>query len=242
VSRICRINLSHNQLTECNSLSHLSKLKHLFVDNNKISDISFEVCACSPPWRACPSAAHPLRLIAAYVRTQGLVNLKILSLMGNELEYLTSMSDLDKLEHLNLSGNKLTAGFHELAKLKSLLSLNLSNNNFNFTLRKFYSFLLVRVPPDGLEILCDGSLVADPYLLSDWRAYAHTQLPLKKHTKLQSLAIGRGNAGANNIPDFRLWVIHELPQLKILDERPIEKSVRLPSLSVSLRTRACAVL
>jgi hypothetical protein len=64
--------------------------------------------------------------------------------MGNELEYLTSMSDLDKLEHLNLSGNKLTAGFHELAKLKSLLSLNLSNNNFNFTLRKFYSFLLVR--------------------------------------------------------------------------------------------------
>jgi hypothetical protein len=76
---------------------------------------------------------------------QGLVSLKILSLMGNELEYLTSMSDLDKLEHLNLSGNKLTAGFHELAKLKSLLSLNLSNNNFNFTLRKFYSFLLVRI-------------------------------------------------------------------------------------------------
>ena len=73
------------------------------------------------------------------------MSLKILSLMGNELEYLTSMSDLDKLEHLNLSGNKLTAGFHELAKLKSLLSLNLSNNNFNFTLRKFYSFLLVRI-------------------------------------------------------------------------------------------------
>lgn len=160
---IKEINLSHNQITECNSLSHLSKLKHLFLDNNKVSDISFE----------------------------GLVSLKILSLMGNELEYLTSMSDLDKLEHLNLSGNKLTAGFHELAKLKSLLSLNLSNNNFNFTLRKFYSFLL---------------------------------LPLKKHTKLQSLAIGRGNPGANNIPNFRLWVIHELPQLKILDERPVEKS------------------
>ena len=38
-----RINLSHNQITECNSLSHLSKLKHLFLDNNKVSDISFEV-------------------------------------------------------------------------------------------------------------------------------------------------------------------------------------------------------
>jgi hypothetical protein len=151
------------------------------------------------------------------------VNLKILSLMGNELEYLTSMSDLDKLEHLNLSGNKLTAGFHELAKLKSLLSLNLSNNNFNFTLRKFYSFLLVRVPPTDLRV----SVTAVWWLIH----ISFPQLPLKKHTKLQSLAIGRGNAGANNIPDFRLWVIHELPQLKVLDERPIEKSVRLPSLS-----------
>jgi Leucine-rich repeat (LRR) protein len=65
-SRICRINLSHNQLTECNSLSHLSKLKHLFVDNNKISDISFEVCACSSlagmPISSSPTTVDCLRM------------------------------------------------------------------------------------------------------------------------------------------------------------------------------------
>eukprot|EP01122_Echinamoeba_exundans_P012223 TRINITY_DN5057_c0_g2_i1.p1 TRINITY_DN5057_c0_g2~~TRINITY_DN5057_c0_g2_i1.p1 ORF type:complete len:2032 (+),score=615.01 TRINITY_DN5057_c0_g2_i1:497-6097(+) len=55
------------------------------------------------------------------------------------------MSDLQKLEYLDLSGNRLTTGFAELAKPKSLRVLDLSDCGIDLSINDFFSVLLVHL-------------------------------------------------------------------------------------------------
>ncbi len=70
--------------------------------------------------------------------------------------------------------------------------MDLQNNNIDFNLRKFHSFVLVH---------------------------------LKKLTKLQCLSFSVGNPSANKISKFRLYLILELPSLRVLDGKYVEKAV-----------------
>jgi len=109
---IKEIDLSNNKLVDCSTgvFEHLSKLKSLIVDHNSLLDIQFK----------------------------GLSSLTTLSLANNQLNYLNDMSDLKNLVYLDLSGNKLEAGFDQIFKLKSLKVLDLGNNGITLPLSSFW--------------------------------------------------------------------------------------------------------
>ncbi|ELR18987.1 Armadillo/betacatenin-like repeat domain containing protein [Acanthamoeba castellanii str. Neff] len=115
------IDFTSNSLVDCsNSFEHLSKLKRLIIDRNALCDIQFK----------------------------GLASLVTLSLADNRLNYLNDMGDLRKLVNLNLSGNKLTAGFDQIAKCKALRVLDLGSNNIDFSLSQFWrSFRFLKTLP-----------------------------------------------------------------------------------------------
>lgn len=80
------------------------------------------------------------------------------------------MSDLKHLVNLDLAGNRIETGLEELAKLKSLRVLDLSNNNLDITLFQLRSFLdgLKRLPK--LEYVHNSGPLAHP-----------SPLPLSQH-------------------------------------------------------------
>jgi Leucine-rich repeat (LRR) protein len=74
------MDLTSNALVECVNLSHLTKLKRLWIDNNLLCNIIFK----------------------------GLASLEFLSLSQNRIEHLAGLADVKKLVYLDLSGNRLT--------------------------------------------------------------------------------------------------------------------------------------
>lgn len=73
------LDLSSNALVEATNLSHLNKLKRLWIDNNLLCNVVFK----------------------------GLQSLELLSLSQNRLEQLNDAADLKKLINLDLSGNRI---------------------------------------------------------------------------------------------------------------------------------------
>eukprot|EP01088_Endostelium_zonatum_P000750 TRINITY_DN1099_c0_g1_i1.p1 TRINITY_DN1099_c0_g1~~TRINITY_DN1099_c0_g1_i1.p1 ORF type:complete len:848 (+),score=201.99 TRINITY_DN1099_c0_g1_i1:188-2731(+) len=110
------MDLSGNALKEFTSAStsNLNKLKRLVLDDNAIVDMQFN----------------------------GFEGLTYLSIENNQLGYLNDMSDLKHLVNLNLSGNRLTTGFNQLLKLKSVQVIDLSNNRIDFPIAQFYKSIL----------------------------------------------------------------------------------------------------
>jgi Leucine-rich repeat (LRR) protein len=77
------MNLTGNQLAEFVSAQHLSHMKRLFLGQNSLVDVSY----------------------------RGLKSCVQITLNDNRVEHLTDMTDLQKLEYLDLSGNRLTSTF-----------------------------------------------------------------------------------------------------------------------------------
>lgn len=68
----------------------------------------------------------------------GISSLKLLSLKMNDIEEVPDLSELKKLENLDLSHNRLVIGFEKIAELKSLKVLDLSFNSIEMSLPEFH--------------------------------------------------------------------------------------------------------
>lgn len=103
------MDLSKNSISSLTGFQHLSKMKQLIANENSINEISF-----------C-----------------GLFGLEYISLRQNMISEIPDTQDLRKLVNLDLSHNKLSAGFQNLSKLKSLRVLDLASNGIDMNPRFF---------------------------------------------------------------------------------------------------------
>lgn len=147
------LDLSSNSLMELGSLGHLSKLEELYADLNVIRHVRFD----------------------------GLAGLVLLSLRHNNLEALPDMSDMRHLVNVDLSHNRVAAGFDSLEDCRALRVVDLSFNRIEMTLAHFYRDLLAplkRLP--RLEYL---ALEGNPIELSvtEFRALVAHELPRLKY-------------------------------------------------------------
>lgn len=62
--------------------------------------------------------------------------------MNNRLVTIEDTTDMKKLVHLDLCGNRIVHGFEELGKLKTLRVLDLGNNTLDMPIQNFNAFLL----------------------------------------------------------------------------------------------------
>eukprot|EP00727_Mastigamoeba_balamuthi_P007083 m51a1_g2996 putative leucine-rich repeat-containing protein (1494) ;mRNA; r:756253-761961 len=167
------LNLSGNSLMELASLAHLGKLRLLYADRNVISSVTF----------------------------RGLVELELLSLKQNRMETLNDMSDLKKLVNLDLSHNRLGAGFEELSKLRALRVLDLSQNRIDMPLAEFHTFVMPAI---------------------------------RKIPKLEYLSF-EGNPIEHAVPEFRSYIINELPKLHYFNWVVVTKDDRNKAVALDLQ-------
>jgi Leucine-rich repeat (LRR) protein len=105
--------LTSNSLREVKGISHLTKLKRLNLDGNRIGEIDI----------------------------RGLNGLQFMSLRNNKINSLAPFSSLTHLVHLNVSGNPIQSGFDSLQYLTKLQLLymkdcliDMSGDEFSFVL------------------------------------------------------------------------------------------------------------
>eukprot|EP01127_Copromyxa_protea_P009395 TRINITY_DN2211_c0_g1_i1.p1 TRINITY_DN2211_c0_g1~~TRINITY_DN2211_c0_g1_i1.p1 ORF type:complete len:1405 (+),score=371.60 TRINITY_DN2211_c0_g1_i1:244-4215(+) len=163
-----------NSLGKFQCVSTLSKLKYLSLENTNLTEINL----------SC------------------LKSLVGLNLSRNRFQSLPDLSSQDQLQYLDMSGNRLETGFHQLKKCTSLRVLDISNCKLSFNFSEFKKVLF------------------------DY---------IRKIQKLQYLAI-KDNPVAS-IPDLRLYIIRELPELKVLDWNHVTKEDRVKSQDEGLDTR-----
>eukprot|EP01091_Cochliopodium_minus_P016685 TRINITY_DN6320_c1_g1_i1.p1 TRINITY_DN6320_c1_g1~~TRINITY_DN6320_c1_g1_i1.p1 ORF type:complete len:1790 (-),score=679.77 TRINITY_DN6320_c1_g1_i1:91-5460(-) len=105
--------INNNQLKSLD-VSKLTKLKRLDSSNNALEKIN----------------------------CKGLQQLEYLDISQNRLEELPDFQDLKTLININLSGNRITRGFSELANLKALRVIDLGRNSIDFSLQQFFNFII----------------------------------------------------------------------------------------------------
>lgn len=151
--------MSSNALVEATNLSHLNKLKRLWIDNNLLCNVVFK----------------------------GLQSLELLSLSQNRLEQLNDAADLKKLINLDLSGNRINnpasvqQSMYEIGKIKSLRVLDLGTNNIDLPIHEFYNYVLIHIRKlPKLEVLnFSGNPVEDK--IKEFRLFVINEIPKLKY-------------------------------------------------------------
>eukprot|EP01114_Cavostelium_apophysatum_P006715 TRINITY_DN1814_c0_g1_i4.p1 TRINITY_DN1814_c0_g1~~TRINITY_DN1814_c0_g1_i4.p1 ORF type:complete len:1627 (-),score=534.96 TRINITY_DN1814_c0_g1_i4:46-4926(-) len=176
------MDLSSNQLVECTNLSHLSKMKRLWIDNNLLCNIVFK----------------------------GMSALEYLSLSQNRIENLNDMADLKKLVNLDLSGNRLTGSFNELSKLKSLKVLDIGTNSIDLAIHEFYNYVLVHIKKLGkLEMVnFSGNPIEDK--IREFRHFIVNELPKLKYLDWDLISKD-DRTRAHKLEAEGVWDDHLLP-------------------------------
>ena len=116
------LNLSYNHLSEANDILYFENLKELYINNNKIEDISF-----------CES----------------LPNLIILNVENNNIITITSLNICSKLKTLKLSYNKikyLNSTLRTIKNLKYLEELSIKENPFLTELFSYREYFISNYP------------------------------------------------------------------------------------------------
>jgi Leucine rich repeat len=110
-----RLDFTSNNLKECTALRHLTKLRRLVLDKNRLESVDLS----------------------------NLGGLEKLSLADNRLQSVPSLTDLRKLVNLDMSGNQVSSGFEQIQKAaRCLRVLDLSRNSINMSLGEFSSYVL----------------------------------------------------------------------------------------------------
>jgi hypothetical protein len=66
----------------------------------------------------------------------------MLSAINNRLVAIEDTTDMKRLVHLDLCGNRIVHGFDELGKLKTLRVLDLASNTIDMPIQNFTAFIL----------------------------------------------------------------------------------------------------
>ena len=122
LSELLNLNLSYNEISELNDIIFFENLKELYINNNKIEDISF-----------CES----------------LPNLLILNAENNNIITITSLNICTKLKALKLSNNKikyLNSTLKTIKNLKNIEDLSIKENPFLSELFSYREYFISNYP------------------------------------------------------------------------------------------------
>ena len=134
----CSLDFSptHFQLENDSFLDKCDNIvKDLWINNNQLKSLDVSKLTKLKRVDASNNALEKFNC-------KGLVGLEYLDISQNRLEELPDFQDLKTLININLSGNRITRGFSELAHLKSLKVIDLGRNSIDFSLQQFYNFIL----------------------------------------------------------------------------------------------------
>ncbi len=116
------LDLSNCGLSNISSLSTLTKLKVLNLDDNSINDLAgLSKCSSLEELHICRNA------VTSLVPLSSLHSLKILDVSLNSIDTISPIAKCTSLTELNVSDNKLTA-LDGIGSLKNLTNLNASGN------------------------------------------------------------------------------------------------------------------
>lgn len=159
------LNLANNQITfiEYDAFDNLDELLNLDLSNNKLQNFEDDVFEWNPLKLKSLNLSHNLFESIHHFLFFDLNNLVELDISNNNLAWIHphSFDDSTKLEHLNLSHNKLKYfKYHWVQKIvdANLVSLNLLDNDFK----------------------CDCALKDDGHFLSDDNKVEFLEFVLKK--------------------------------------------------------------
>ena len=131
-TKMIKLNLSNNNISYALDLKYFINLKILFINCNKLKDISF---------------------------CENLVNLEIFKVNSNEIESIESLEKCNKLGMLDISNNKIENVIITLKtfkKLKGLKELNINPNPFIINLFAYKHYFIYKyqnlLKIDGEEI------------------------------------------------------------------------------------------
>jgi Leucine-rich repeat (LRR) protein len=116
------LNLSFNKLSEINDVNYFENLKELYINNNKIEDISF---------------------------CEKLPNLLILNAENNNIINITSLNICSKLKTLKLSSNNiryLNSTLRTIKNLKKLEDFSIKQNPFLSELFSYREYFISNYP------------------------------------------------------------------------------------------------
>ena len=116
------LNLSFNKLSEINDVNYFENLKELYINNNKIEDISF---------------------------CENLPNLLILNAENNNIINITSLNICSKLKTLKLSSNNiryLNSTLRTIKNLKKLEDFSIKQNPFLSELFSYREYFISNYP------------------------------------------------------------------------------------------------
>ena len=122
LSELNLLNISHNYLTDINDVHFFENLKELYLNNNKIEDISF---------------------------CEKLPNLAILNAEYNNIITITSLNICSKLKILKLSHNKikyLNSTLRTIKNLKNIDELSIKENPFLSELFSYREYFITNYP------------------------------------------------------------------------------------------------
>ncbi|GIX75514.1 leucine-rich repeat-containing protein 49 [Caerostris extrusa] len=188
------LNLQQNQIPVIENLDVFSNLKFLDLSDNLIEYISGLDALSS--LRMLILARNRLNSIDGLQKLQ---HLDVLDLSGNEIKEICNINHLYELRVLNLSSNQI-AFITGMMGLKSLVELNLSKNfisevNEVIVLPHLQRLFLSQNSIERFEDMCSVSAI-----------------PLLCDLTLEGCPL-------TAFPNYRHIILHNIPQLKVLDTR-----------------------
>ena len=135
------LNISHNYLSDINDVHFFENLKELYINNNKIEDISF---------------------------CENLPNLAILNAEYNNIITITSLNICSKLKILKLSHNKikyLNSTLRTIKNLKNIDELSIKENPFLSELFSYREYFITNYP--NIKILDEEKISIDTKIFAE---------------------------------------------------------------------------
>ncbi|XP_042904773.1 leucine-rich repeat-containing protein 49 isoform X2 [Parasteatoda tepidariorum] len=188
------LNLQLNHIPVIENLEAFSNLKFLDLSENMLEHISGLDSLLS--LRMLMLAKNRINYIDGL---QALHHLDVLDLSGNEIREIANISHLQELRVLNLSSNQISI-MSGLRGLKSLIELNLSKN------------LITEVCEVDVLPRLQRLFLSQNALERFEDMYCVSNVPLLCDLTLEGCPL-------TAIPNYRHLILHNIPQLKVLDTR-----------------------
>ena len=225
------LKLSRNKLSTLQGLGNLKRVVYIDASENELT----ELLDMSPPLsnvREANFANNAIRQISS--KLENFQCLKVLSLDGNSLDTLDGIEALRRLEVLSAAGNSLTS-CSGLSQLQCLRELDLSGNNISSIdgVGELGNLEVLKLSDNAVESLERMKSLTS---LRKLDIQGNDLAILEEFCSLSQL----GNLKELNIAGnpcclamwSRLYVIHLLPQLGMLDDSQVSAEEKIKALNM----------